>query len=91
MLRLVKLEFTNIVSDQHYCIAISYLSMIMMLLLSHSVIMMCNMCMYMSGYFYSSNIKFPNCAFMIWEFHVTGSIGPENFAEGNVTLSHVYL
>lgn len=39
MPKLVKHEFISIVSGQHYSIAISYLSVIMMLLLSKLIIM----------------------------------------------------
>jgi len=39
MLGLVKHEFISIISGQHYSIAISYLSVIMMLLLSQLIIM----------------------------------------------------
>jgi hypothetical protein len=39
MLGLVKHEFIRLVSGQHYSVAISYLSVIMMLLLSQLIIM----------------------------------------------------
>jgi hypothetical protein len=38
MLGLVKPEFINIISGQHYAVAISYLSVIIMLLFSHLII-----------------------------------------------------
>lgn len=42
MLGLMKHEFISIISGQHYSIAISYLSIIMMLLLSQLIIMIHN-------------------------------------------------
>jgi len=45
MLGLVKHEFISIISGQHYPVAVSYLSVIMMLLLSQLIIMIHKMSM----------------------------------------------